>query len=142
MLIRVYRLWKQISSMRINSQSVCPFSCTRLAPRTGQTLGNTILPGTADLSVGSLRCASRHNDSRNDQLQPVERLGVGDPECGGFARFRPVERQQDQSEDADRLGDDAERRAICQELLRDVAVLCSEQFDQCWLWQCFSQHRL
>lgn len=119
-----------------------PSSPTRLAPWTGQTLGNAILPGATDLPVRSLWFASRHHDTRIDQLQPVERLRVGATEWGGFAGFGPMERQQDQSEDAERLGDYVERRAICQEFLCDVTVLCSEQPDQCGLRQRFSQHRL
>ncbi len=120
----------------------CPSSPIRLAPWTGQTLGNAIFPGTADLPVRSLWFASRHHDSRTDQLQPVEQLRVGTTEWCRFAGFKPMEWQQDQSEDAEQLRNDTERRSICQELLCDVTVLCSEQSDQCGLWQCFSQHRL
>lgn len=120
----------------------CFFCPTRLAPWTGQTLGNAILPVTADLPVGSLWFTSRHYDSRTVQLQPVERLRIGATERGRFAGSWPMERQQDQSKDAEWLGDDAERWAICQEFLCDITVLCSEQSDQCGLWQRFSQHRL
>lgn len=62
----------------------------------------------------------------------MERLGL---ERGQFAGSGPMEWQQDQSTDAERLRDDTERRALRQELLCDVAVLCSEQSDQCGLWQ-------
>lgn len=53
-----------------------------------------------------------------------------------------MERHQDQTEDVERLGDDAERRAVCQELLRDIAVLRPEQSHQRGLWQRLGQHRL
>lgn len=72
----------------------------------------------------------------------MEHVGFGAAEWGHFAGFWPMERQQVQSEDAKWLGDDTERWAIRQEFLRDVTVLCSEQSDQCGLWQRVSQHRL
>lgn len=54
-----------------------------------------------------------------------------------------MEQQQDQSEDTERLGDgDAEWRPVCQELLRYITVLCSEQSDQRGLRKRVSQHRL
>lgn len=134
---------KSMDAFSLNWQTLldCHSSSTRLAPWTGQTLGNALFPGAADLPVRSVWFASSHRDSRTDKLQPVERLGVGTTEWCRFAGFKPMEWQQDQSEDAEQLRNDTERRSICQELLCDVTLLCSEQSDQCRLRQCFSQHR-
>lgn len=115
---------------------------TRLAPRTGQTLGHALLPVAADLPAGRLRLTPRHHDGTNDQLQPVEQHGPGAARRGQLAGSGPVERQQEQSEDAQRLGERPQRRPIRQELLCDVAVLRFEQPDQRGLRQRLGQHGL
>lgn len=109
-----------------------------MASRTGQTLGNAIFVVATELPAGSLGVISRDNGSRRGQPQPVEQFGGGTLEWRGFAGSGPVQQHQDESEAA--KWSEAQRRAISQELLCDVAVLCSEQFDQRGLRERFSQH--
>lgn len=110
-----------------------------MASRASQTLGNAILLVTAELPAGSLGF-SRDDDRRGGQQQPVEFFGRGTLERGDFAGSGPIQQQQDQGQAAERSGVEAERRAVRQELLRDLAVLRSEQFDQRRLRERFGQH--
>lgn len=98
-----------------------------MASRTGQTLGNAIFVVATELPAGSLRIISRDNGSRSGQPQPVEQFGGGTLEWRKFAGSGPVQQYQDESEAA--KWSKAQRRAVSQELLCDIAVLRSEQFD-------------
>lgn len=72
----------------------------------------------------------------------MECLGRRTLERGGVAGFGPIQQQPGEGQAAKRCGLEAERRALRQELLRDLAVLRSEQFDQRGLRERFGQHRL